>query len=543
MLSPEVEHPRKTFNWASIASFILATARRHAKDRSVMNLRQLVERSDRPFASLPQVGRYFPAASMEDARGRLARSIERGEGPGVVLGAAGIGKSLLLQVLGAQFRERFDVVLLACAQLCTRRALLQAIHFELGLDYRRRDEGELRLSLMDTLLSGDAATQGLLLLVDESQALANHLLEELRLLTNLSRGGLPRVRLIMAGLPSLEEKLTSPELQSFSQRLSARCYLTAFSRTETSQYIRAQLAASQADPDQVFATAALESVFTATDGVPRLVNQLCDRALTFADTHRLERIDGDVIQAAWADLQQMPSAWQPPRPTAASHKAQSSGSAASSVVEFGSLEDRPTPRHTPAPKPIVSLHDELTELDEEPLPVTPPIPSASKVATTAPAPTQPAVVRRPRVFSGRVPEAVDPFADRFEEEELVLDSFATLAGIFGTRAPRVENSREPAISRMVHNALQANDAAVMRDVVSAPAEFNSIERETPRPALRLAVVNDTAAASEPIVAVGTAETNQPVLVIEDDPTESDGPQPGVRRESYRQLFSRLRHGT
>ena len=77
----------------------------------------------------------------------------------MAIGAAGIGKSLLLQVLAAQYREQFDVVLLACAQLCTRRALLQAIHFELGLDYRRRDEGELRLSLLDTLLSGDEATR------------------------------------------------------------------------------------------------------------------------------------------------------------------------------------------------------------------------------------------------------------------------------------------------------------------------------------------------------------------------------------------------
>ena len=78
-----------------------------------MNLRQLVERGDRPFAAQPQVARYFPAASIEDARRRLARSIERGDGPGVAIGGAGIGKSLLLQVLAAQYREKFDVVLLA----------------------------------------------------------------------------------------------------------------------------------------------------------------------------------------------------------------------------------------------------------------------------------------------------------------------------------------------------------------------------------------------------------------------------------------------
>ena len=83
---------------------------------------------------------------------RLTRAIERGEGPGMIVGGAGTGKSLLLQVLAAQFHDRFDVVLLACARICTRRALLQAILFELGLPYRLRDEGDLRLGLLDHLL-------------------------------------------------------------------------------------------------------------------------------------------------------------------------------------------------------------------------------------------------------------------------------------------------------------------------------------------------------------------------------------------------------
>ena len=338
-----------------------------------MNLRQLVERVDRPFATQPQVARYFPAASIEDARRRLARSIERGDGPGVVMGGAGIGKSLLLQVLAAQYREKFDVVLLACAQLCTRRALLQAIHFELGLDYRRRDEGELRLSLLDTLLSGDESTQGLLLLVDESQALAVHLLEELRLLTNLSRGGVPRVRLVLAGLPSLEEKLTSPELQSFSQRLSARCYLAPLTRAETAQYVRAQLAVSHVDADQLFVPPAIESVFTATDGVPRLVNQLCDRALVMTDANGLEKTDAAVIQAAWADLQQLPSAWEPPTSSTAP-------AATSNVVEFGSLAEPPA-----VCQPSSDL-EEMTELDDEPAPVV----VEAKPAAVSSAPRPPA---------------------------------------------------------------------------------------------------------------------------------------------------------
>jgi type II secretory pathway predicted ATPase ExeA len=521
-----------------------------------MNLRQLVERGDRPFATQPQVGRYFPAASIEDARRRLARTIERGDGPGVILGGAGIGKSLLLQALAAQYREKFDVVLLACSQLCTRRALLQAIHFELGLDYHRRDEGELRLSLLDTLLSSDDATQGLLLLVDEGQALAIHLLEELRLLTNLSRGGSPRVRLVMAGLPALEEKLAGPELQSFSQRLSARCYLAPFTRAETAQYVRAQLAASHADADQFFAPPAFDSIFTATDGVPRLVNQICDRALEFADAKNLEKIDAAVIQAAWADLQQLPTSWEPPRASA------SSSSASSNVVEFGSLSAAPAAVEPP------KVRESKVEPAQEAAPA--PVAEKTKVIASAPTPTTllpPAprpTVRRPRVFSQPAPDAIDPFAEEFEEEELVLDSFATLASIFGTRTPRVDNGREPGFSRLVQHALDANSAKE-REEPAEIAESDDVEsdQDLMRATIRLAVVNDSPttivddgpqelefeAVSQPgpaatLMSDSSHVADDAILVIEDEPAPPpSGPQPGVRREGYRQLFSRLRHGT
>jgi len=483
---------------------------------------------------------------MEDARQRLARSIERGDGPGVVLGGAGIGKSLLLQALAAQYREKFDVVLLACAQLCTRRALLQAIHFELGLDYRRRDEGELRLSLLDTLLSSDESTQGLLLLVDEAQALANHLLEELRLLTNLSRGGAPRIRLVMAGLPSLEEKFATPELQSFSQRLAARCYLAPLTCAETEQYVRAQLAASQVDADRVFAPAAYEAIFANSDGVPRLVNQVCDRALMLADARGLDRIDAAVVQAAWADFEQLPSAWEPPV-TAALSPSQIQP-APTSVVEFGTLAPPPI-----SPPPPVTATPPTSPVAPRKIIVEPPPVAASarplhrKPAEPPPAtrPTEP--VRRPRVFSAPSAEAVDPFGEPFEEEELVLESFATLASIFGSRTPRVENGREPAISRLVQNALDASAAAALErhefcEETSAPEM--SAERE-PHPTIRLAVVNDSApVAEEPRLPPAASEfADEPILVIEDEADQAAAPKPGVRRESYRQLFTRLRHGT
>src|SRR5262245_30609683 len=99
--------------------------------------------TQRPFAPAPQAEAYIPTGSLEHARQTLVRCLERGEGPGLVIGPAGTGKSLLCQILARHFRGQLHVAILASARLCTRRALLQNILFELKLPYRDMDESEL----------------------------------------------------------------------------------------------------------------------------------------------------------------------------------------------------------------------------------------------------------------------------------------------------------------------------------------------------------------------------------------------------------------
>ncbi|MFW6171581.1 MAG: AAA family ATPase, partial [Planctomycetota bacterium] len=109
------------------------------------------ELEGRPFLASPIAERYYPAASAEHARKSALRCIERGGGSTVILGSAGTGKSTLCQVLAQQLQDQFHIATLTSARLCTRRALLQNILFELKQPYRDREEGELRLSLIDYL--------------------------------------------------------------------------------------------------------------------------------------------------------------------------------------------------------------------------------------------------------------------------------------------------------------------------------------------------------------------------------------------------------
>jgi len=283
----------------------------------------------RPFAAAPMPERYFAATAIENARRTLSRTISRAEGAGLIIGPAGTGKTLLCMTLAREFADRFATVLLASGRLCTRRALLQAILFELGQPYRGLEEGELRLSLMDYLSPANQSSDGMLLLVDEAHALPWRLMEELRMISNLVRDGKPRVRLILAGSSLLEERFASPKLESFSQRLAARCYLESLDRKETMAYVRAEIAAAGGDISKIFPDAALESVYRATDGIPRLINQICDHALILAQLGNCRPVTPAVVDEAWADLQQLPTPWQQGERKAA----------ASDVIEFGGLDD------------------------------------------------------------------------------------------------------------------------------------------------------------------------------------------------------------
>jgi type II secretory pathway predicted ATPase ExeA len=329
---------------------------------------------ERPFPAAPLLGAYYPAAPAETARRQLQRCVERAEGVGVLVGAAGMGKSQLLHVLAAEFQGRFHVACLASAAVCTRRALLQNILFELGLPYRGLQEGELRLSLIDHLQPSRQCPRGMVLLIDEAHTLPLRLLEELRLLTNLVREGMPRVRLVIAGGRNLEERLAHPKLDSFQQRIAVRTYLEPWTSQETIAYVRGEIARCDG-AKELFSDDALRAIHVASGGVPRLVNQLGDHALTLADSLGLIRIDASAIHAAWGELQRLPTPWTESTPPA------------TAAIEFGGLDE-------PVPETFGDrLSPANTDLDSDDLPV---------------------------------PDADELFGRDFDSEELVIDRFTAL---------------------------------------------------------------------------------------------------------------------
>jgi type II secretory pathway predicted ATPase ExeA len=378
----------------------------------------------RPFPSTPRTDLYYPASAIEASRQTLTRCIERAEGPGLLVGGPGTGKSLVCGLLANQFGERFCLVKLDHARFSTRRALLQAVMFELHLPYRGLDEGELRLALIDFVKSPDPDREGLLLLIDEAQTLSARLIEEIRMIGNVIVAGQPRLRLVLSGNTALEERLTSAKLESFNQRIAARCYLQPLNYDETAAYVQTQTAAAGGEPSRVFADDAWQAVYHASGGIPRLINQVCDHALMLGAAQR-RTLDAALIEEAWADLQQLPLPWP--------SKANTGQAESGTVVEFGSLatddsepmddEDDGEPRVTASRREVIDLSSQLNEIE---LHVAEWEAVEASVADGQQGqPGQAAAdLAPPRTVSAS--RASDPFEDCFEEEEVVLDHYASL---------------------------------------------------------------------------------------------------------------------
>ncbi len=267
----------------------------------------------RPFLAASTLDRYFPATCIEQTFQTTTRAIQRGEGPVAIFGGTGLGKTMCCLRIADSFRRNFEVVMLSSSQLITRRALLQSLLFELRMPYRDLTEGELRLSLMSRLQpSTENPTDGLVLVIDEAQTLSMKLLDEIRLLTNVVRNGIPRVRLVLCGTMRLEDCLSHPNMDSLNQRLAARCYLTPLSNQETGQYVIHKIELSGVEGSTVITRDALDAIYRGSDGIPRLIDQLADQSLLLACNDRERPISAAMVGRAWCMLQQLPNPWSEP---------------------------------------------------------------------------------------------------------------------------------------------------------------------------------------------------------------------------------------
>ncbi len=152
------------------------------------------------------------------------------------------------------------------------------------------------------LLQNFAAGKNAVLLIDEAQNLSHGVLEQIRMLSNLETEKEKLLQIILIGQPEIKATLTLPSLRQLNERITVRYDLKPLSAIEVVAYIDHRLSVAGGPGRIQFTTGAHRLVYDFSEGIPRRVNALCDRALLIAYTKNINRIDRRVIRHAARDI-------------------------------------------------------------------------------------------------------------------------------------------------------------------------------------------------------------------------------------------------
>ena len=254
-----------------------------------------------PFAGSPDPRFLYMMPHTREALATLEYGISARKGFIVLTGEVGTGKTTLLRRALASldqsrvfssfiFNPRLDVI-----------DFLEFILSDFGITPQTRTKSGMLIQLNRWLIERFRREETCVIVVDEAQNLSAELMEEIRLLTNLETSSEKLVQIILSGQPELEDMLRQPDLRQLRQRITLWCRTQPISAEQTGLYIaqRLLIAGSSAT---IFTPEAVQTIHSASRGIPRIINLICEHALILGYVEQLREIPERVILSVTQDL-------------------------------------------------------------------------------------------------------------------------------------------------------------------------------------------------------------------------------------------------
>ncbi|MEQ1495466.1 MAG: XrtA/PEP-CTERM system-associated ATPase [Novosphingobium sp.] len=258
----------------------------------------------RPFQLTPDPAFYFESLTHRKALSYLSYGLAQSEGFVVITGEVGAGKSTLV----AHLMATIDPARLTAAQIVTSKLdgeeLVHVVAQAFGLIVDGHDKAS-ALGAIEAFLHDEArAGRRCLLVVDESQNLAIDALEELRMLSNFQLGAHPLLQTLLLGQPEFRDTIQDhPQLEQLRQRVIAAHHLEAMELGEVQPYIEHRLRIVGWTDNPKFDQRVFTEVFEASGGVPRRINQICNRLMLLGAVEQRSRIDGAMLSQVLEELE------------------------------------------------------------------------------------------------------------------------------------------------------------------------------------------------------------------------------------------------
>jgi len=256
-----------------------------------------------PFDITPNPRFLFYSPKHREAFNHLLYGIRERKGFVQLTGEVGAGKTTLCRAMLEQLDAKHYATALILDPVLSPEELMKAVAVEFGLPVNGLDKLDTLAVINQFLLRLVEQGKDAVLIIDEAQDLTDELLEQVRLLSNLETDNRKLLQIILMGQPELRDRLNNPRLRQLRQRITVRYHLLPLNRQEIGQYVHHRLQVSGGNGNPAFTRAALWRVHRYTQGVPRLVNAVCDKALLAGFVQQRERIDFGMIGQAVKELE------------------------------------------------------------------------------------------------------------------------------------------------------------------------------------------------------------------------------------------------
>ena len=258
--------------------------------------------TERPFSITPDPRFLYMSTRHREALAHLLYGLGDGGGFVQLTGEVGTGKTTICRCLLEQIPENVNLAVVLNPKV-TAIELIATVCDELGIGYDASDMSIKSLTdvLNRYLLDAYARGRHTVLIIDEAQNLSADVLEQVRLLTNLETATQKLLQIILIGQPELRTLLAREDMRQLAQRVTARYHLEPISREETGAYIRHRLQIC-GSTQTVFNKRAVDKIQQLSDGIPRLINVLCDRSMLGAFVEGRAQVDVKVVKKAASEV-------------------------------------------------------------------------------------------------------------------------------------------------------------------------------------------------------------------------------------------------
>jgi general secretion pathway protein A len=260
---------------------------------------------EKPFNALPDPDFLYLSKKHEMALTYLDYGLSSQSGFMVLTGEVGAGKTTLLNYLLRNLASDSSHVALIFQTNIQPLELLEAMLSEWGLPYDGKGRIQMYELLNNYLLECYRQQQPVVLILDEAQNLPFETLEEVRMISNLNDEKVPLVHIILSGQPDLKDKLNSPRLTQLRQRITVHYHLEPLDSNETTIYIQHRLKSAGSEDLNIFNPEAVQTIFENSNGIPRVVNLICDLALVYGFAEQKRKIGKDIVELVLQDRRKM----------------------------------------------------------------------------------------------------------------------------------------------------------------------------------------------------------------------------------------------